>query len=541
MASISATMDAAVADIITSNPANWQPGGFYAFTIPPAQPAALFPNRAAHNPRRPEIKLGRSNCPARRKREWKRHCWPQRQNWWSFYWAVPDARRFENLIHLHFKLHGAWILPVECEFCGVRHQEKFDYARCGGRYGVISVVRYYLWRLGWPRMPTTSIPAHLCDAGENQASWSLSPQLFRFLPTHPSGFDIQLAASQTTGIDFDIVLLHVYSVEQRPDYLPEPPVQCLNGSQFSPSHFVILRCKPSLGPQSGLHTCEAQTVDLTDAAVERYRTASRAALEKEASILPARLRLDRSLLPRVAKYLTLPPSHGLSPLFLSAIGSAPKNTKYGSPLHFLELLPGFRWPSSVPVQAGANYQWSKCATSSATIARWYRATTGSGRLAVNPWRQLSTHFSSASAELQVLRDELVAVTQVLEPKILSIAPWNVTSVLKAMNFPRDTVWKVAKFVHKMRRSASSMRRQHPAKTAQLVEGFPQNELPKSKKARGMRRREARRAESPTEQEAQMTKGKRELESDGVFVCGSFAIEPILGITESNQNFNFTSR
>ncbi|KAJ6536524.1 hypothetical protein DFH09DRAFT_1091280 [Mycena vulgaris] len=143
-------MDAAVTDIITSNPANWQPGGFYAFIIPPAQPAALFPNRATHNRRRPEIKLRRSNCSARRKDEWKRHYRLQRQKWWSFYWAVPGTRRFENLIPLHFKLHGAWILLEECEFCNGHHQEKFHYTRCSRRYGVSSVMRYYMWCLGWP-------------------------------------------------------------------------------------------------------------------------------------------------------------------------------------------------------------------------------------------------------------------------------------------------------------------------------------------------------------------------------------------------------
>jgi hypothetical protein len=29
----------------------------------------------------------------------------------------------EALIHFHFKLLGAWILPLECNFCGVHHAE----------------------------------------------------------------------------------------------------------------------------------------------------------------------------------------------------------------------------------------------------------------------------------------------------------------------------------------------------------------------------------------------------------------------------------
>ncbi|KAJ7634024.1 hypothetical protein B0H17DRAFT_1217359 [Mycena rosella] len=124
-AAIDAAMDAAVAAILASNQAGWQRGGLYAFEIPPTQPQPLPMNRrarraAARNAQRtrqPEIKIGRSNRPPRRKREWMRQCRPQQQEWW-FYWDVPDARQFEHLIHLHFKLHGAWIWPEDCEFCG---------------------------------------------------------------------------------------------------------------------------------------------------------------------------------------------------------------------------------------------------------------------------------------------------------------------------------------------------------------------------------------------------------------------------------------
>lgn len=56
----------------------------------------------------------------------------------------------EALIHLHYKLKGAWIRPTPCEFCGVKHQEIFDYELCGGEKGMIRVVEYYLWRLNWP-------------------------------------------------------------------------------------------------------------------------------------------------------------------------------------------------------------------------------------------------------------------------------------------------------------------------------------------------------------------------------------------------------
>ncbi|KAJ7145957.1 hypothetical protein C8R44DRAFT_863780 [Mycena epipterygia] len=47
-------------------------------------------------------------------------------------------------------LNGAWIVPKPCEFCGVSHQEKFDYEWCGGKKGIVKVVEYYLRRLNWP-------------------------------------------------------------------------------------------------------------------------------------------------------------------------------------------------------------------------------------------------------------------------------------------------------------------------------------------------------------------------------------------------------
>ncbi|KAJ7448365.1 hypothetical protein FB451DRAFT_1187796 [Mycena latifolia] len=150
---INAAIDAAVAAILASNPNSWRRGGVYPFQIPPDQ-------CPPHSPNQREIKIGFSSSPRRRKREWMRQCFPQQQEW-LFYYDVPDARRFEALIHLHFKLQGAWIPPRSCEFCGVRHQEKFDHARCGGIAGVIIVMEYYLWRLGWPSVRT----GRVCDSG----------------------------------------------------------------------------------------------------------------------------------------------------------------------------------------------------------------------------------------------------------------------------------------------------------------------------------------------------------------------------------------
>ncbi|KAJ7655434.1 hypothetical protein B0H17DRAFT_1186029 [Mycena rosella] len=163
-AAIDAAMDDAVDALHTSNQAHWHPGGVYAFGIPLRQPPSPPPNRhsrratarnarlaAARNAQQGiphcEIKIGRWNCPPRRKREWMQQCQPQDQCWW-FYWDVPDAP--EGLIHQHFKLHGAWIRPEVCAFCSVKHQEKFDHARCRRSWGVKRVVEHYLWCLNWP-------------------------------------------------------------------------------------------------------------------------------------------------------------------------------------------------------------------------------------------------------------------------------------------------------------------------------------------------------------------------------------------------------
>ncbi|KAK7002017.1 hypothetical protein R3P38DRAFT_3215771 [Favolaschia claudopus] len=81
-----------------------------------------------------------------------------------------------------------------------------------------------------------------------------------------------------------------------------------------------------------------------------YRNASRDALEKEAALLPAPLRLESALLHRLARYLTLPPSHGIIPLIKDAIARPPKRSHRASPLHYVELLPAVSWPTDVPAQ-----------------------------------------------------------------------------------------------------------------------------------------------------------------------------------------------
>ncbi|KAJ6602677.1 hypothetical protein DFH09DRAFT_1301687 [Mycena vulgaris] len=89
--------------------------------------------------------------------------------------SAPTARddhiaRDKNLIHLHFKLHGAWIAPVEWQFCSV----KFSYApRCGGirRIGVIAVVDYVIIACGGRRDARDSTECCACAArGERRAN-----------------------------------------------------------------------------------------------------------------------------------------------------------------------------------------------------------------------------------------------------------------------------------------------------------------------------------------------------------------------------------
>ncbi|KAJ7438352.1 hypothetical protein FB451DRAFT_1192669, partial [Mycena latifolia] len=128
-----------------------KPGKIYGFKIPWYQPhrPKCRRRRSRRAIPRLEVKIGRAKCPTKRRKQWLRKCKGQRQEW-MFYWEVPEAAKFEALIHLHFKMAGAWIPPSECDFCGVRHQEKFDYVACGGRTGIVRVVEYYLGRLGWP-------------------------------------------------------------------------------------------------------------------------------------------------------------------------------------------------------------------------------------------------------------------------------------------------------------------------------------------------------------------------------------------------------
>ncbi|KAJ7263963.1 hypothetical protein C8J57DRAFT_1718938 [Mycena rebaudengoi] len=79
-----------------------------------------------------------------------------------------------------------------------------------------------------------------------------------------------------------------------------------------------------------------------------FRTASLAALEKKAALLPAQLRIERTALLNLATYLSLPDSHALRPLLRDAIQLTPTHPRCASPLHLIERIPGIRWPATVP-------------------------------------------------------------------------------------------------------------------------------------------------------------------------------------------------
>ncbi|KAJ7429582.1 hypothetical protein FB451DRAFT_1423882 [Mycena latifolia] len=125
-----------------------KPGCFYLYIIKRPQPKA--PNRRV---RRAAIKMGRMKNPPKHRLQWLRKCRGQRQEW-VCYWEVPYAAKFEQLLHTHYRLAGAWLGQSACNFCTTCHQEKYDLGKCGGRSAVIGVVESYLGHMGWPIIRT---------------------------------------------------------------------------------------------------------------------------------------------------------------------------------------------------------------------------------------------------------------------------------------------------------------------------------------------------------------------------------------------------
>ncbi|KAJ7075711.1 hypothetical protein B0H15DRAFT_806001 [Mycena belliarum] len=138
------TMDPRVLSALRAPPSpSDKAGKFYYYEIPGRQPNGR--TRGAR------FKFGRARDVRQRRGQWKRKCRGQRQRWWS-YWDVPYASKFatEHLMHLHYKLRGAWLGRTPCDFCPVSHQEQYDRNGCGGRRVVEAEVEFYLRKLRWP-------------------------------------------------------------------------------------------------------------------------------------------------------------------------------------------------------------------------------------------------------------------------------------------------------------------------------------------------------------------------------------------------------
>ncbi|KAJ7274168.1 hypothetical protein C8J57DRAFT_1506275 [Mycena rebaudengoi] len=99
--------------------------------------------------RRRALKFGRTSHIRRRRAQWRRSCPGQRQTWLYAY-RVPHARKFEAIVQLHLKIHGAWLGRVRCDHCPKYHIEKFSWAACGGPQGLRRIIQHYLRVLGWP-------------------------------------------------------------------------------------------------------------------------------------------------------------------------------------------------------------------------------------------------------------------------------------------------------------------------------------------------------------------------------------------------------
>ncbi|KAJ7686109.1 hypothetical protein B0H17DRAFT_1204494 [Mycena rosella] len=98
---------------------------------------------------RPGLSYNYIMDPAARQGQWRNQCRGEQQDWGEYY-EVPFAAKFERILHRHFRLEGAWLGPVRCDYCGRRHLEKFDLAAVSGRAQFQQVAEFYLGQLGWP-------------------------------------------------------------------------------------------------------------------------------------------------------------------------------------------------------------------------------------------------------------------------------------------------------------------------------------------------------------------------------------------------------
>ncbi|KAJ6606712.1 hypothetical protein B0H10DRAFT_1956876 [Mycena sp. CBHHK59/15] len=137
----------------TPPPRNSRCGKVYAFTIGDlvADPPNRRTRRAWERDIAKIVKVGRTNNIVRRAREWRKQC-PGQVQIWQWYYETRYAAKLEQLVHLDLKAMGAWTGAYVCDFCPVRHREKFYLEVIGGLEGLAQIIEKWLRFLGEPVM-----------------------------------------------------------------------------------------------------------------------------------------------------------------------------------------------------------------------------------------------------------------------------------------------------------------------------------------------------------------------------------------------------
>ncbi|KAJ6614062.1 hypothetical protein B0H10DRAFT_1950980 [Mycena sp. CBHHK59/15] len=154
-------------------------------------PAAYIRQRGGRARYKVDYKIGRTKNIVRRKGEWRRQCGPG-QNW-MMCWDVPFAAKMvgniwsEAIIHLHYKrIKPAWITPVPCAECGIKHREKFCLRTIGRVESIDRVISHYCARLGWMYTRTRVT----CKMGVKTSRNEVDPYHSQYGP-HPEMSSIQ--------------------------------------------------------------------------------------------------------------------------------------------------------------------------------------------------------------------------------------------------------------------------------------------------------------------------------------------------------------
>ncbi|KAJ7601565.1 hypothetical protein DFH06DRAFT_1339268 [Mycena polygramma] len=113
-----------------------------ALLTPPSRtdgPGKVYGLRVKHPDGSIVLKVGRSDDPPRRTIEWRCQC---PDNVIDLLWEVPTeyAKKLERVSHRYFKAKKAWYIPVPCNSCTRRHQEKFWAQVVGGFHAAKKVV-----------------------------------------------------------------------------------------------------------------------------------------------------------------------------------------------------------------------------------------------------------------------------------------------------------------------------------------------------------------------------------------------------------------